>query len=239
MRITQQNRPPLQSPMCRESDGFWKMKVVDLTHTIEENMPVYPGTEGPALLAANSYETDGFRETLLRLYSHTGTHMDAPAHLFAERTTLDVFPAEQFVGPALVIPCTDLCDGETVGMERIERVRKKADAADFLLFHFAWDLCWGSETYFNNYPVLSDEVVSYLITSRKKGVGLDVIGIDPVADESLRIDKNLFLETEIVVIENLKNLAEPGEDLFLFCALPLKFHNADGAPVRAIAILED
>ena len=52
------------------------MKIVDLTHTIAENMPVYPGTEGPKLTTANTYETDGFKETLLKMYSHTGTHMD-------------------------------------------------------------------------------------------------------------------------------------------------------------------
>ena len=36
------------------------MKVIDLTHTISENMPVYPGTETPKLKVANTYEKDGF-----------------------------------------------------------------------------------------------------------------------------------------------------------------------------------
>lgn len=76
------------------------MKVIDLTHTIREGMPVYPGTEPPLLEPANSYEKDGFRETRLTMFSHTGTHMDAPAHLFAGRTTLDAFPAGQFIGQA-------------------------------------------------------------------------------------------------------------------------------------------
>ena len=35
------------------------MKVIDLTHTIKENMPVYPGTEPPCLDPANTYEKDG------------------------------------------------------------------------------------------------------------------------------------------------------------------------------------
>ena len=74
------------------------MKVIDLTHTIREDMPVYPGTETPGLSPASSYEKDGFKETLLHMYSHTGTHMDPPAHLYEGRTTLDQFPADQFVG---------------------------------------------------------------------------------------------------------------------------------------------
>ena len=35
------------------------MKVIDLTHMIREDMPVYPGTETPKLIPANSYEKDG------------------------------------------------------------------------------------------------------------------------------------------------------------------------------------
>ena len=65
------------------------MRVLDLTHTIAENMPVYPGTETPIFAGANTYEKDGFKETKLTMYTHTGTHMDPPAHLFAGRTTLD------------------------------------------------------------------------------------------------------------------------------------------------------
>ena len=84
------------------------MKVIDLTHTIRENMPVYPGTEPPKLSPTSSYESDGFKETLLQMYTHTGTHMDPPAHIFSGRTTLDEFPVDQFIGKALVIDCREL-----------------------------------------------------------------------------------------------------------------------------------
>ena len=79
------------------------MKAIDLTHIITEDMPVYPGTEPPKLTPANSYERDGFKETLLSLYTHTGTHIDPPAHIFPDGRTLDEFPPEQFIGKALVI----------------------------------------------------------------------------------------------------------------------------------------
>ena len=63
--------------------GDMNMKVIDLTHTIRPDMPVYPGTEPPQFLPANSYEKDGFKETKLCMFTHTGTHMDPPAHLYA------------------------------------------------------------------------------------------------------------------------------------------------------------
>ena len=67
------------------------MKVYDLTHTISAEMPVYPGTEPPVLTTANTYEKDMFKETLLSMFSHTGTHIDPPAHIFEGRTTLTSF----------------------------------------------------------------------------------------------------------------------------------------------------
>ena len=43
----------------------------------------------------------------------------------------------------------------------------------------------------------------------------------------------------MVVIENLTCLGEIGNELFTFCALPIKYSNSDGAPIRAIAVLDD
>jgi kynurenine formamidase len=215
------------------------MKIIDLTHTVSETMPVYPGTDKPKLEVVNTYDKSGFKETLLTMFSHTGTHMDAPAHIFDKRTTLDSFPVKQFVGKALVIDCSNLSEGEKITIKYIENVKEKADEAEFILFRTDWDEFWGTDTYFGEYPYITEEVADYLIQSKKKGVGLDVIGIDPIADENLTVHKKLFSETEIVIIENLTNLKAVGNDLFTLCALPLKYENADGAPIRAIAISED
>lgn len=214
------------------------MKVIDLTHVISENMPVYPGTERPKLQQANTYEKDGFKETLMTMYSHTGTHMDPPAHLFAGRTTLDSFPVEQFVGKALVIDCRDLKEGDTITLDRITQYGSKAEEADFLLFNLGWDERWGKDSYFDDYACIDDQVVDFILRTKKKGVGLDVIGIDPIPDEDLPIHKRLFKEHEIVNIENLKNLDKCGHELFWFFALPLKWEASDGAPIRAIAFWE-
>ncbi|MBP1924247.1 kynurenine formamidase [Sedimentibacter acidaminivorans] len=215
------------------------MKIIDLTHTISEDMPVYPGTEPPKLQTANTYEKDGFKETLLTMFSHTGTHMDPPAHIYAGRTTLDEFPITQFVGKGLVIDCTDLNEGQLITMDYINHVRDKADVAEFIIFYMGWDKHWGTDAYFGDYPYIDEEVTKYIIESNKKGVGLDVIGIDPISDGNLSIHHKLFAENEIVVIENLANLGQVGNEIFTFCALPLKYLSSDGSPIRAIAILEN
>ena len=126
------------------------MKVIDLTHTISEDMPVYPGTEKPKLTTANTYVKDGFKETLLQMYSHVQTHMDPPAHIFTNRKTLDQFSPEQFIGKALVVDCRDLKEGQVIAMDKINI--DKANLADFLLFNLGWDKHFKDETYFNDFP---------------------------------------------------------------------------------------
>ena len=214
------------------------MKVLDLTHRIRPDMPVYPGTEQPRFIPANSYEKDGFRETLLQMYTHTGTHMDPPAHLFADRTTLDQFPIDQFIGKALVIDCRGLPEGAAIPMEAVRRYGEKAEQADFLLFNLGWDQRWGTDAYFGDYPCIDDEVLDFIIGGKYKGIGFDVIGLDPIADQHLTWHKKLFSARDIVNIENLKNLDQCGDDLFWFSCFPLRIENCDGSPVRAVAWFE-
>ena len=135
------------------------MRVIDLTHTITQDMPVYPGTDAPRLTPANTYENDGFKETLLQLFSHTGTHMDPPSHLFPNRTTLDEFPASQFIGQALVIDCCDLPEGAAITMEQLRPYGDKVSQTDFLLFNLGWDEYWGTDAYFGDYPCVDNEVL--------------------------------------------------------------------------------
>lgn len=211
--------------------------IIDLTHIIDADIPVFEGTEGPLFTQVCSYEEHGFRETLLQLYSHTGTHIDAPGHLFADRTQLDEFDIAQFAGNALVIDCSDLGAGDVIDFSYIERVKEKADRAEFLLFYTGWSKLWKTEAYFGDYPYPSPAIINYVVRSGKKGVGIDTIGIDPIADMNLTIHKALLRKNEIIIIENLCNLERTGDDLFFFAALPLKFRDSDGAPTRAIAVL--
>lgn len=214
------------------------MRIVDLTHTIKENMPVYPGTQPPTLRAASTVEKDGFRETLLSMFSHTGTHVDAPAHLFAGGKTLDAFPAAQFAGKALVIDCRGLTDGATVTMAQLAPYGDKVKQADFLLFCLGWDKKWGTPAYFENYPCLGEDVMALILAGDYKGIGLDTISLDPITDAALPRHKQLLGEKEIINIENLCHLDACGSDLFDFACLPLKYENADGAPARAIGWVE-
>ncbi len=213
------------------------MKVIDLTHTIREDMNVYPGTEQPKLNVANTHELDGFKETLITMFSHTGTHIDPPFHIFKNGKTLDSYDADAFVGRALVIDCRDLKLGEKIELSLIQKQEKAAGSVEFLLFCTGFDKKWGTDNYYDNYPVLSREALEYIIEKKYKGIGFDVIGLDPIG--SLDLHRLLFEQSEMINIENLKNLDLCIGGAFTFVCLPLKIANSDGASARAIAIMED
>ncbi|NCB30591.1 MAG: cyclase family protein [Clostridia bacterium] len=212
------------------------MHILDLTHTIRSDMPVFPGTQPPALSPANTIAQDGFAETLLSFYSHTGTHMDAPAHLFSQGIPLDAFPSGQFLGKGLVLDCTK--ESGFIGMDVLQRAGRALDAAEFLLFYTGWSKRWGSAAYYEGFPCIDATVAAYIAACGKKGIGLDTISADPVTDGALPIHRQLLSGGKTIIVENLTNLDQIGSGLFTFCALPLKFVHADGAPVRALAILD-
>ena len=215
------------------------MRVIDLTHTITEGMPVFPGAEPPRFESVASCETDGYRETRISLFTHTGTHMDPPAHIFSGRATLDAFPPEQFIGRALVIDCRSLPAGAPITTAQLAPYGEKVDRAEFLLFHLGWDRLWGTDAYYRDYPCLDDAVLDYILGGAYKGIGFDALSLDPVADANVPRHKRLFREKNIVNIENLCRLEQCGSELFWFSCFPLKLADCDGSPIRAVAWFDE
>lgn len=209
-------------------------RILDLTHLITPDMPVYPGTEPPVLEAANTVAKDGFAEKLLRMYSHTGTHIDAPAHMLSGGATLDRMEAGQFVGTACVI---EAGGAEAIGVELLEAHRSLAEGCDFILFRTGWSRFWGDPRYFEGFPVPTLEAARWLADRGLKGVGFDAISIDPVGSTDFPNHFTIF-RAGMLCIENLTGLEPLAGRRFLFSCLPLKLEDADGSPVRAVAILE-
>lgn len=212
------------------------MKTVDLTHPITPDMPVYPGTDPPLVKTNSSIEKQGFLERRITICSHTGTHIDAPAHLIKGHNTLDMLPIDHFHGSALRLDFGDH-GSKTIALKQLAFYREKIKAVDFLLLHTGWSQYWGSDIYFTNYPVLSEEAAVWLSTFALKGFGMDAISVDAPESYDYPVHHAL-LRQNIILIENLANLAHLPGDQFEFCCFPLNFQDADGSPVRAVAFCQ-
>jgi len=221
------------------------MKIIDLTYPITDCMPMYPGTEAPKLNVVYNCKEFGFMETLISMYSHTGTHIDAPAHLYDDGCTLDSYPVGQFVGKAMVVDCRSIQKGEKISMQKLEEKGNCLNEIDFILFLTGYSLLWGTPDYFKNFPIMSYEVVEWVNRRKLKGIGIDAPSFDPVTIENLEQTANelhnhraILKTNHTLLLENLCKLEEIGSGLFTLFALPIKTVNADGAPARIIAIVE-
>ncbi len=213
------------------------MKIIDLTHTIEPGMPVYPGTEPPVIRRANTIETDGFLEHKITMFSHTGTHIDAPSHILKNGRTLDAYNAEFFIGTGYILD-TRKGNGREITKELLIKHGDVIKESDFLLINTGWSNNWGGDTYFSGYPVLDTDAAVWLSEhTRLRGIGIDAISFDSETGNDFPVH-NILLGAGKLLIENLTNLENLGQNKFRFLCLPLKTRQADGAPVRAVALIE-
>jgi kynurenine formamidase len=209
--------------------------LIDLSHSIEVGMPVYPGTLAPQINETCSIDTDGFKETCIKFLTHTGTHIDVPAHLVSGGKPIDSFECNKFYGPAKVIYCKHL---SRIDENLITKVYNHVEKPEFLLFFTGWSDYWGDTRYFVDFPLLTPEAVRLICQLPLKGIGIDAISFDATGNDDLPNHK-MLLEKEIILIENLCNLNLLIEKNFFLSCLPLKIKGVDGSPVRACAIIPD
>jgi len=210
------------------------MNVVDLSHVLAESMPVYPGTKPPRIVDSCTIRRHGFAEKLVSLYSHTGTHIDAPGHILGGAAGLDDFAAGYFLGPGRVLDVSAV-QGAPIEIAHIEEHEAELRNVEYALLHSGWARYWGDAQYFASYPVLSAAAAEWLAEFNFKGIGVDTISVDAPRSTAMTIHK-IFFEKNMVIVENLTGLEALIGKEFIFSCLPLKWAAGDGSPVRAVAM---
>ncbi len=197
------------------------MQFFDLSRPIQSGMAVLPGDPAVVLMPTRSHDADGYAVTEVRLGTHSGTHIDAPRHFFADGSTLDQFPIERFVGPALLLDCSRGDPGTHIdGASLAEHIARyeALPPGGIILLRTAGRL-------------LSLEAAQVLAERQTGMVGSDTASLDREPYEV----HTLLLGRDILLLENLWGLEkiEPGP---LTCAcLPLPLTGCDGAPARVVA----
>ncbi|MGD9898442.1 MAG: cyclase family protein [Calditrichaceae bacterium] len=210
------------------------MRVLDLSHSMSNHMPVFPGSPDPDFSDIGQFESDGFREKLLHISSHTGTHLDAPAHMIKNGKTLDEFDTDKFLGNGIVLDVTKFSTGEVPRSAFDNSIQLKN--IDFVLIYTGHSKKWGSPEYFENSPFLSPELAELLSLEKIKGIGIDSISVDEISSTQY-FSHHKILSKNIIIIENLANLSQLTGKTFTFICLPLKIQHGDGSPVRAVALV--
>jgi len=211
------------------------MKVIDLTHPIQDGIQIFPGDPEPSITRGLVHEDDYCHVDRLNLGSHTGTHIDAPYHFLASGAKMDEFDVNRFVGNGVVVDVTGKTANEAIDAADLASYKQKLKEGDFVMFHTGWDRYFGQELYLNH-PYLSPDCAEALVSMGVSLVGVDFLNVDPTKQEVFPVH-DILLSKDILIVENIANLIEIGEEQAWFSFLPLKVPS-DGSPVRAIAIVE-
>ena len=208
------------------------MQIHDITQTIYNEMPVWPGDPAVRLeWLSQISEGDDVNLTQIRMCAHSGTHIDMPSHFLANGETLDDLDLSILIGSAKVIsvpPEVKVIDEsflQKVSIGGIERILFKTSNSAFIEE--------AAQCFHQEFVALDESGAKFLAEAGCKLAGIDTMSIaifdDPVGGHLP------LLESGIVVLEgvNLEGI-EPGD--YHLIALPLKLGGREGAPVRAILV---
>ncbi len=202
------------------------MKLIDLSHDIFNNMPVYPGDGSVRLCHTHEFSRDHYNNHWLGTGMHVGTHVDGVMHMTDVCEYICNYPLENFYGPACMIHTygKSILEAESSHLEILK-------AKSIVLIHTGMDKFYGQETYYNDHPVLDMTFCEMLVKQ-----GIKLVGIDAPSPDRLPFEIHKYLlGNGILLLENLTNLDKiPEAADFEVMAFPLKI-KADSCMVRAVA----
>ena len=215
------------------------MKVIDLTLTISENIPTFPGSPQPNFINWESIEKDGYNLELLFLSTHTGTHIDAPYHFVKKGQKIDQIVTKRLVTEAVLIKIRKGSDQaiSKTDLQKFEKKFGKIDDGSTIIFHTGWQKDLNKKSYFSKNPGLAVSSAKYLASKKINLVGIDSPSIDLGKDGKFSVH-HVLAKSGILIVENLVNLDKINSEEFHLIVAPLKLKNATGSPVRAMALVD-
>lgn len=209
-------------------------RIHDVTLGMREGMLVWPD-DPPVVIVPWTLTSRGDPANVseLRLGSHTGTHVDPPAHFADHAVTVDDLDLHVLVGPATVVDLSGLrgsievADLDALSLpETVERLIFKTDNSAF------WA---GNPTSFpDSYVSLSPAGARWLVERGARLVAIDFLSIEPPCEDGFPVHQAL-LGAGVILVEGLDLSAVAAGD-YLFVCLPLKLVGGDGAPARCVLI---
>ncbi len=203
------------------------MEIFDITQTIREEMPVWPGDQkfrrrwNMRIAQGKSCNLSSVTMSL-----HTGTHLDAPRHFVDSGQDIACVPLTHYVGRARVVTmkverCICAADLDCLAWDGVERVLFKTRLFDP-----------GDSRFDPHFVFLAGDGAEFIGLRNLLLVGTDSPSIDAFDSKTMPAHKAL-LKHGTAILEGIRLAHVPDGDYELIC-LPLKLAGADGSPVRAI-----
>ncbi|MFC5647717.1 cyclase family protein [Paenibacillus solisilvae] len=211
-------------------------RLLDLSQDIYHNCPMAPNLSPPEIKLDAIGGRDGWTNEIITMPLHTGTHMDAPAHIGGLDLTLDQISIERFQGNMVFIPLTKK-PAEPIFVSDLEPYQDRFHPESIVLLYTGWGekRGWTKEWLFE-IPYVSLEAARYLAEQRINGLGIDHYSIGGCGDDNHEIHR-VLLGANIWIAEGLQlDAPELRTGDWHVMSLPIKVKDSSGAPCRTIAL---
>ncbi len=205
------------------------MRVIDLTHPISENLPVY----FPWHPKTHLTQTANYRENLcvvhnLSIGTHSGTHIDAPSHVLEGGPTMDRYDPGLWYRDAVVLDFTPREPLQEITEQELESRLPEREIG--VIIKTGWDRIFGKEEYYKTYPAITNKAAEFLVAARVPVVA---------ADTPFKLDVHYtLLRQGIPLITNINNTGQLRAGKMKLIAAPLLIQGGDGAPARVFALVD-
>ena len=213
------------------------MRLVDLSHAIEDGMVTYKGLPAPVICdywsreQSRAFYEDGseFHIGRIDMVANTGTYLDVPSHRYADGDDLSAVGLDRLAGLDGVVVRAE--GSRAVDADRFAGLDVRGRA---VLVHTGWDRHWRTEAYFEDDPFLTAAAADLLAEGGAALVGIDSHNIDDTRTKTRPVHTRL-LGAGVLIAEHLTNLGALPERGFRFTAAPPKVRGMGTFPVRAFA----
>jgi arylformamidase len=217
------------------------MKIIDLSHPIEEGMMTFPTPWHPVveITILGRHGIEGRETRKVVLGTHIGTHADAPRHFIPGGRTIDEIPLDILIGPASIADFTGCGSLHEID---VPELKEKLGAAvpSRLILRTGWSEYFGNLKFYNEYPFLAENAAQWLVENGVRLIAMDTPSPDnPAHSRGTPKDSpnhKVLLGAGVVLVEYLANLKSLTAREVELIVMPLKLKGCDGSPARCVAI---
>lgn len=225
-------------------------RFIDLTHTIHENIPLWPGSTTFSPEIRQAYESGKFRVHNYHLAAGTGTHVDAPYHCEEHGKSVADFNLDELIGEGCILNVSAAVnqdpDYAITGddIQHWENRHGRIPERAIVIAHTGWSQYWQQPRQYCNaddkgnlhFPGFSEAAAELLVQRHILGVGIDTLSLDPGINQTYPAH-HIFLGHGLFQLENVANThLLPAREAMIF-VLPLKIHQGPEAPARVFAMI--
>lgn len=225
--------------------------VVDLSHPISEEMPLWPGDPATRVQTVADLSGDGYFLRSVTFGEHSGTHMNAPCSFHEDGAGIDEYGPGDLIREAVVIDVRQQAAANPDyafglrDLDQWERQHGEVPDRSVVLLSTGWDRYWNDPERFlgfdeggsPHFPGFSGEATGFLLDERRiGGVGIDTHGVDPGQDRNYTTNRRVLAQPRIV-LENLTNLDRLPATGSTIVIAPLKLKGGSGSPVTVFGLI--